>query len=322
MSPVYRCSHAVLPAVVGKKLIRRPFWAAAIAGAVVLVFLGMTAPALADDPPRAVPAPRAGRAAPTGSSYEEVINHAKDTARDITALEQQARDVAAARNAAAAQLSTITALTHKPSAVRDRLEREALRLSAAPRVPSDTTVSAATREAAEEMRKLRVDLKQQYATLQAEAVALAQYAVAAPANGAWMIPVQGELTQEFGPTPFWFEPARTWRGQYYPNFHEGIDIATAMYSPVVAAAAGRVVWSGRLPDGAMVVLIAHVGGLVSLYAHLDDTVAPPRVKAGDEVQQGQIIGAIGMTGMTTGPHVHFVVWRDGELIDPLSLIKH
>jgi murein DD-endopeptidase MepM/ murein hydrolase activator NlpD len=72
----------------------------------------------------------------------------------------------------------------------------------------------------------------------------------------------------------------------------------------------------------MVVLIAHVGGLVSLYAHLDDNTAPPRVKAGDEVQQGQIIGAIGMTGMTTGPHVHFVVWRDGELIDPLSLIKH
>jgi len=134
--------------------------------------------------------------------------------------------------------------------------------------------------------------------------------------------VRGEVTQEFGPTPFWFEPARTWRGQYYPNFHEGIDIATAMYSPVAAAAPGRVVWAGRLPDGAMVVLIAHVGGLVSLYAHLDDNVAPPRVTAGDEVQQGQIIGAIGMTGMTTGPHVHFVVWRDGELIDPLSLIKH
>jgi murein DD-endopeptidase MepM/ murein hydrolase activator NlpD len=319
---VYRSSHAVLPAVVGKKLFRRPFWAAAIAGAVVLVFLGMAAPALADDPPRAVTAPRAGRAAPTGSSYEEVINYAKDSARDLTSLQQQARDVAAARNEAAAQLSTLHALTQKPSAVRDRLEREALRLSAAPRIPSDTTVSAATREAAESMRTLRVELNKKYVALQADAVALAPYAVAPPAKGAWMVPVQGELTQEFGPTPFGFEPARTYRGVYYPNFHEGIDIATRMYSPVVAAAAGRVVWSGRLPDGAMVVLIAHVGGLVSLYAHLDDNVAPPRVKAGDEVQQGQIIGAIGMTGMTTGPHVHFVVWRDGELIDPLSLIKH
>ena len=172
------------------------------------------------------------------------------------------------------------------------------------------------------MRTLRTELKQQYVALQADAVALAPYAAIAQTNGAWVIPVQGELTQEFGPTPFWFEPARTYRGVYYANFHEGIDIATAMYSPVVAAAPGRVVWVGHLPDGAMVVLIAHTGGLVSLYAHLDDRIAPPRVKAGDEVQQGQIIGAIGMTGMTTGPHVHFVVWRDGELIDPLSLIKH
>lgn len=52
----------------------------------------------------------------------------------------------------------------------------------------------------------------------------------------------------------------------------------------------------------MVVLIAHFGGLVSLYAHLDDRIAPPRVGAGQQVQEGQIIGAI------------------GELIDPLSLI--
>jgi murein DD-endopeptidase MepM/ murein hydrolase activator NlpD len=318
---VYRCSDAGLRAV-GKRTVRGPFGAAAVAGAVVLVFLGMAGPALADDAPRAAPAPRADRVAPTGSSYEEVINYAKDSARDITAFQQQAREVAAARNEAAARISTLTVLTQKPSAVRDRLEREALRLSATPRIPSDTTVSAATREAAEEMRTLRVELQQQHVALEAHAVALAPYAVIAQADSGWVVPVRGELTQEFGPSPFWFEPARTWRGQYYPNFHEGIDIATAMYSPVVAAAPGRVVWAGRLPDGAMVVLIAHVGGLVSLYAHLDDNVAPPRVKAGDEVQQGQIIGAIGMTGMTTGPHVHFVVWRDGELIDPLSLIKH
>ncbi len=318
---MYRCSHAVLAAV-GKGLVHGPFGAAAIASAVVLVFLGMAAPALAEDPPRAAPVPRVGRAAPSGANYNEIITYAKDSARDIAALQQQAHEVAAARSEKAAQLSTLAALTEKPSAVRSRLEREALRLSASERTPAAATVSAATLEAAEEMRTLRVELKQQYVALQADSVALAPYAVSASANGAWSIPAQGELTQEFGPTPFWFEPARTWRGQYYPNFHEGIDIATAMYSPVIAAAAGRVVWVGHLPDGAMVVLIAHTGGLVSLYAHLDDRIAPPRVKAGDEVQQGQIIGAIGMTGMTTGPHVHFVVWRDGELIDPLSLIKH
>jgi murein DD-endopeptidase MepM/ murein hydrolase activator NlpD len=108
---------------------------------------------------------------------------------------------------------------------------------------------------------------------------------------------------------------------YYAHFHDGIDIGAEMYSPVVAAAAGRVVWVGHLPDGAMVVLIAHVGGLVSLYGHLDDGVAPPRVAAGDRVERGQIIGAIGMTGMTTGPHLHFTVWRDGEVIDPFSILS-
>lgn len=306
---------------VGKKLVRRPFWAAAIAGAVVLVFLGMAAPALADDPPRAAPAPRAGRAAPNAGNYSEIISYAQDSARDLTALQQQAREVASARNETAAQISTLAALTEKPGAVRDRLAREALRLSASP-LTQPTTLPAHLREATEEMRTLRVELKEQYAALQADAVALAPYLVIASPTGAWTTPAQGELTQEFGPTGFWFEPARTYRGVYYPHFHEGIDIATAMYSPVVAAAPGRVVWVGHLPDGAMVVLITHVGGLVSLYAHLDDRIAPPRVAAGDEVQQGQIIGAIGMTGMTTGPHVHFVVWRNGELIDPLSLIKH
>ena len=137
-----------------------------------------------------------------------------------------------------------------------------------------------------------------------------------------MTPTAGELTQEFGPTSFWFEPAREYRGVSYAHFHEGIDIAGPMYTPVFAAAPGRVVWVGHLPDGAMVVLIAHTDGLVSLYAHLDDRNAAPRVAAGDQVRQGQIIGAIGMTGMTTGPHLHFVVWRNGELIDPLSVVAH
>jgi len=291
----------------------------------VLLFLGTAAPALADDPPtppRAVAAPPGTPATPSGGSYEQLISFAKDSARDLGAMQQQARDVAAERNDAFAQISTLSALTGKPSAVRDRLEREALRLSATTKIPSATTVSPATREAADEMRTLRVELREQYVALQAEAVALAPYAVIAPPNGAWMTPAQGELTQGFGRTTYWGEPSGVYGGVYYPHFHEGIDIGAEMYSPVVAAAPGRVVWVGHLPDGAMVVLIAHIGGLVSLYAHLDDRIAPPRVAAGDEVQQGQIIAAIGMTGMTTGPHLHFAVWRDGELIDPESLLAH
>jgi murein DD-endopeptidase MepM/ murein hydrolase activator NlpD len=308
---------------VGKRLYRGPLGPLAIAGAAVLLLCGAAAPALADDPPtppRAAAAPRAGRALPSGASYETVVTYANDSARDLGELQEQAREVATARSETYAQISTLAALTNRPSAVRDRLEREALRLSANTRAPSPTTLSPAVREAADEMRALRAELKKQEAALQAEALALAPYAAIPPPHGAWMVPAQGPITQDFGPTGYWYEPARTYGGVLYAHFHEGVDIGAEMYSPVVAAAPGRVVWVGHVPDGAMIVLIAHVGGLVSLYAHLDDDIAPPRVAAGDQVRTGQIIGAIGMTGMTTGPHLHFVVWRDGELIDPVSLI--
>jgi murein DD-endopeptidase MepM/ murein hydrolase activator NlpD len=283
----------------------------------------MAAPALADDPPtspRAAPAPRGLPATPSGASYEKLIIFANDSARDLGALQQEARDVDAARNETIGQLITLATLTERPGKIRDRLEREAIRLSVSDETGPRSTLSPAVHEATEEMRTLRTELNQRYVALQADAIALAPYAAMPPANGAWMAPTQGELTQGFGQTTYRGEPPRVYGGVYYAHFHDGVDIATSMYSPVVAAAPGRVVWVGHLPDGAMVVIIAHIGGLVSLYAHLDDRIAPPRVAAGDQVQEGQIIGAIGMTGMTTGPHVHFVVWRNGELIDPLTLI--
>jgi murein DD-endopeptidase MepM/ murein hydrolase activator NlpD len=56
-----------------------------------------------------------------------------------------------------------------------------------------------------------------------------------------------------------------------------------------------------------------------LYAHLDDTFVRPRVRAGDTVKAGGVIGFVGLTGITTGPHLHFVVLRGGEPVDPLSL---
>lgn len=305
----------------GKRLVQRRLRLPVIACVAVLLFVGTAAPALADDPPRAAPAPRAERAVPTGASYETLISIANDSAQNLGALRQQAHEVVAERNETLAQIDALAALTERPSAVRGRLEREAVRLSATTRTPSDTTLSPAVREAAAEMRTLRLELKEQYVALQADVVALAPYAAILPATGAWTSPSQGQVTQEFGPVRAWFEPARVYGGVFYPHFHDGIDIGAGMYSPVVAAAPGRVVWVGRLPDGAVVVLIAHIGGLVSLYAHLDDRISPPRVAAGDQVREGQIIGAIGMTGMTTGPHLHFVVWRSGELIDPRSLLS-
>lgn len=139
--------------------------------------------------------------------------------------------------------------------------------------------------------------------------------------GAWALPVRGVLTQPFGPTSFELEPPATYNGVAYAHFHAAIDLAAPLGTPVTAASDGVVAFVGHLPDGAMIVLIAHPGGYVSEYAHLDDTFALPPVKAGQEVKGGQVVGFIGLTGITTGAHLHFAVMKDGAPIDPLGLLK-
>jgi murein DD-endopeptidase MepM/ murein hydrolase activator NlpD len=139
------------------------------------------------------------------------------------------------------------------------------------------------------------------------------------ASGAWALPLRGVLTQSFGPTTFELEPAATYNGVAYAHFHGAIDIAAPLGTPVAAASDGVVAFVGHLPDGAMIVLIAHPGGYVSQYAHLDDTFALPPVKAGQAVKAGQVVGFIGLTGITTGAHLHYAVMKDGAPIDPLSL---
>ena len=156
-------------------------------------------------------------------------------------------------------------------------------------------------------------------------IAAAAAAAGAPAFQAaltWVWPAKGPVSQSFGPSALTLEPPRTYHGVTYPNFHDGLDVAAPLGAPVFAAAAGRVAFVGHLPDGAEIVLIAHDGGFFTLYAHLDDAHAPPPVKVGDAVRAGDPIGWIGLTGITTGPHLHFVIRRRDEPIDPSGLLPH
>jgi len=137
---------------------------------------------------------------------------------------------------------------------------------------------------------------------------------------AWVMPTAGEITQPFGPTPLRVEPPRVYGGVAYAHFHDGVDIAGPWMADIVAPARGRVVFVGRMADGAEIVVLAHDGGIVTMYAHLDAYASPPTVAAGDEVAAGQKIGTVGMTGISYGMHLHWAAWRNGELIDPMSLV--
>lgn len=133
-----------------------------------------------------------------------------------------------------------------------------------------------------------------------------------------MWPVVGaHVSQGFGPTSFTGEPARCWRGRCYAHFHDGLDLAAPIGTPVVAIAAGRVTLARRVADGAVVVMIDHGGGVVSLYGHLEPTLA---VRVGDLVTSGARLGSLGLTGHTTGPHLHLEILVSGEPIDPLDAL--
>jgi murein DD-endopeptidase MepM/ murein hydrolase activator NlpD len=135
-------------------------------------------------------------------------------------------------------------------------------------------------------------------------------------NGTLRWPMDGRITQEFGCTGY---PTNPPLGNC-KHFHKGIDIAAPMYTPIKAAGAGRVVFAGPNPydasPKAWIVIIAHSSDLVTWYAHVDNAVKPPRVRAGDSVTAGQVIAYNGMTGRSTGPHLHWMVQYKGNWVNP------
>ena len=105
-------------------------------------------------------------------------------------------------------------------------------------------------------------------------------------------------------------------GPLSPQGHSGIDIAGFWGEPVRAAADGNVVFVGWHPAYGNNVIIFHDGGMSTRYGHLAKILAT----RGERVVAGQLIGSIGSTGYSTGPHLHFEVRQDGQLEDPLPLL--
>ncbi|NLH48895.1 MAG: M23 family metallopeptidase [Myxococcales bacterium] len=129
------------------------------------------------------------------------------------------------------------------------------------------------------------------------------------AHWSWMSaparwPLRGWVTSEFG--------LRVNPLTAAPEMHTGVDIAVPVGTAVVATAPGRVVFVGEDPAYGLVAVIAHGQGYTSFLGHLDRAV----VVAGQEVQEGDIIGRSGNTGQSSGPHLHYELRRFGIPVDP------
>ncbi|SFD24782.1 Peptidase family M23 [Thiohalospira halophila DSM 15071] len=118
-----------------------------------------------------------------------------------------------------------------------------------------------------------------------------------------------------------------WRSSHYGmrtdpfngnrEFHKGMDFAGREGSDVIATASGVVTWAGSRWGYGNLVEINHGNGVITRYGHNAEIL----VEVGDTVEQGEAIALMGSTGRSTGPHVHFEVWEDGDTVDPASYIR-
>ncbi len=121
-------------------------------------------------------------------------------------------------------------------------------------------------------------------------------------------PVKGWVTSDFG------SRSSPWTGE--PKFHEGLDIAAPIGSPIYAPADGYASFTGYKGGYGNALILDHGYGLSTLYGHTSSVL----VKEGEKVKRGQLVALVGSTGSSTGPHLHYEVHVDGVPTDPLKYI--
>lgn len=119
-----------------------------------------------------------------------------------------------------------------------------------------------------------------------------------------IMPAQGWFSDGFG----WRKDPRTGERR----FHRGIDIVADGGTPILAPADGLVARASRAPDYGKMIDLSHGFGYVTRYGHLSEILVRP----GQSIRRGDVIGRVGSTGRSTGPHLHYEVFRDGRRVNP------
>jgi murein DD-endopeptidase MepM/ murein hydrolase activator NlpD len=101
-----------------------------------------------------------------------------------------------------------------------------------------------------------------------------------------------------------------------PAWHDGLDIGASPNAPVQAPAQGRIISVGFDPKMGNNVKIDHGYGIETVYGHL----AKALVKEGQRVKRGDVVALVGTTGLSTGPHLHYMVKKNGQTLDPRKFI--
>ncbi|MFN4834313.1 MAG: murein hydrolase activator EnvC family protein [Pseudanabaena sp.] len=217
-------------------------------------------------------------------------------------LTQRSNQVEKQRNQIVAQKNEIELLTQKLKYQKSNIESEAVaQQNTINRLKSDRqALSQAEDRLAEDSRRLSqiiLSKVQPYDGL-----------ILPPGTGQLMYPTIGPVTSNFG----W----RTHPILGTERFHAGIDFGADYGSLIYASEQGRVIYADWYGGYGNAVIVDHGNGMTTLYAHCSDLY----VKDGDVVAKGQPIAAVGSTGFSTGPHLHFELRANGEPIDPAAYL--
>jgi len=122
------------------------------------------------------------------------------------------------------------------------------------------------------------------------------------------LPCRGRVSSEFGPRVDPLDGS--------DRHHDGMDLAVPAGTPIRAALSGRVVFAGEREGYGRMIIVEHGDDVRTVYAHNKENF----VGKGDEVQQGQVLGTVGSSGRSTGPHLHFEVRRADAPVDPRTVL--
>ncbi|PSB12034.1 peptidase M23 [filamentous cyanobacterium CCP2] len=217
--------------------------------------------------------------------------------QDAEALEQQRREVESQKNRVALITQQLQAQQASYQAQADTQQDLIKRLQ---------NDNRALQAAEEQLAKDSQDIT---ALIQSRLAEQAKLGRSAPlGTGLMGIPSDGVLTSVFG--------NRVHPILGYTRFHSGIDFGADYGRPIWAAHIGVVIFAGWYGGYGQAVIVDHGGGVTTLYAHASELY----VDEGQTVQKGQPIAAIGSTGLSTGPHLHFEVRVNGEPTDPMNYL--
>lgn len=226
--------------------------------------------------------------------YDLIMSVKRDRDVILTARQQLEKDKADAEVLVADAQSKQAVVADKKAAQQAMLDKA--KYDKATSEAAYEELMAASREIANMIRQ------QQYAASGGTAP------VVRAGSGGMVWPLSGPITSEFG-----------WRTHPIfgtQRYHSGLDIGGDYGLPIVAAAAGTVIHSGWISGYGNTIIIDHGGGVTTLYGHNDSLT----VGEGQSVAQGQVIAMCGSTGNSTGPHCHFEVRENGEVVSPYGYL--